>query len=535
MARSRAGSWGVLRSNWVLLAACLLLASLASAAVRDDGRDRSESPLAGGGGRPPAFDEVQQQGGEAESIWTPLPTDPKGIAGLCLAVVFIAVAAGSGLGGGGVLVPLYITFFGINSMHAVALSNVTILGSSIMNVIINSRRAHPLVHSRRMIDWEVVLLLEPASILGTVLGGMMNKTFPVWLSMLLMMVFLALMTARTYKKAIKLYLLESRAMEANDVTPAESSFRGSRTHQDPVSWPPSRPGAHGAKTEPESPDVGTGSELVMGRKLSFLDLATNEKHFEPEEHPAYVALGDTLPLVESSLSQAEPLRPGPGVIAPMIALQASVGVLFLVKQASVCGSVLFWSITSCFLPLTVAFQLYSRWYLTGLHRKRLEARTRGGYAFVQGDCMWDASKFLFYPSVAVLAGVIAAWFGLGGGIVKGPLLMELGLLPEVVVATSSAMMLFTTLSTVCGYIAMRRLLVYYAVLLFSLALVTTLLAQLVLKRVINRLRRPSLVIFLFATVCLLGVLGVLLTSLEHVEHIFHGDVDGFRGICSKEN
>ena len=149
--------------------------------------------------------------------------------------------------------------------------------------------------------------------------------------------------------------------------------------------------------------------------------------------------------------------------------------------------------------------------------------------------MWDDSKFFVYPLVAILAGVIAAWFGLGGGIVKGPLLMELGLLPEVVVATSSTMMLFTTLSSVCGYIAMQRLLVYYGALLFAVALVTTLVAQLGLKRIINRLRRPSLVIFLFATVCLLGAFGILFTSYEDIAAIFHGHVDGFRGICSDAN
>ena len=83
-------------------------------------------------------------------------------------------------------------------------------------------------------------------------------------------------------------------------------------------------------------------------------------------------------------------------------------------------------------------------------------------------------------------------------------------------ATSSTMMLFTTLSSVCGYIAMQRLLVYYGALLFAVALVTTLVAQLGLKRIINRLRRPSLVIFLFATVCLLGAFGILFTSYEDI-------------------
>ena len=42
-------------------------------------------------------------------------------------------------------------------------------------------------------------------------------------------------------------------------------------------------------------------------------------------------------------------------------------------------------------------------------------------------------------------------------------------------------------------------------------------------------------IFLFATVCLLGAFGILFTSYEDIAAIFHGHVDGFRGICSDAN
>ena len=100
----------------------------------------------------------------------------------------------------------------------------------------------------------------------------------------------------------------------------------------------------------------------------------------------------------------------------------------------------FWTITACFFPLTLAFGLFSRAYLMRLHKDRVAAAALGQYSFLQGDVQWDAGMFKIYPLVAVLAGVIASWFGVGGGTVKGPLLMHLGILPEVVAATSSAMM-----------------------------------------------------------------------------------------------
>ncbi len=44
---------------------------------------------------------------------------------------------------------------------------------------------------------------------------------------------------------------------------------------------------------------------------------------------------------------------------------------------------------------------------------------------------WDAEATVKYPLICGLAGFIAGLFGIGGGIVKGPLLLEMGVLPSV--------------------------------------------------------------------------------------------------------
>jgi uncharacterized membrane protein YfcA len=39
---------------------------------------------------------------------------------------------------------------------------------------------------------------------------------------------------------------------------------------------------------------------------------------------------------------------------------------------------------------------------------------------------WNSVTTLTYPAVCSIAGLIAGMFGVGGGIVKGPLMLELG-------------------------------------------------------------------------------------------------------------
>ena len=53
-----------------------------------------------------------------------------------------------------------------------------------------------------------------------------------------------------------------------------------------------------------------------------------------------------------------------------------------------------------------------------------------------GDVKWDAKTTLVYPSVCILAGVIAGLLGLGGGLVLAPLMLELGVNPSVSAAST---------------------------------------------------------------------------------------------------
>jgi uncharacterized membrane protein YfcA len=46
------------------------------------------------------------------------------------------VAAGGGIGGGGVLVPIYILVLRFSTKHAIAISNITIFGGSITNTCV---------------------------------------------------------------------------------------------------------------------------------------------------------------------------------------------------------------------------------------------------------------------------------------------------------------------------------------------------------------------------------------------------------------
>lgn len=58
--------------------------------------------------------------------------------------------------------------------------------------------------------------------------------------------------------------------------------------------------------------------------------------------------------------------------------------------------------------------------------ERWRLKSRLGYRYVEGDVEWDPRNTLRYPAICFFAGFFAGLFGVGGGIVKGPLMLEMG-------------------------------------------------------------------------------------------------------------
>ena len=63
---------------------------------------------------------------------------------------------------------------GFSTNIAVALSNITIVGGSIANFAINVGKRHHFM-DRPLIDWDLIVVMEPATILGALAGGYLNR------------------------------------------------------------------------------------------------------------------------------------------------------------------------------------------------------------------------------------------------------------------------------------------------------------------------------------------------------------------------
>ena len=115
-----------------------------------------------------------------------------------------------------------------------------------------------------------------------------------------------------------------------------------------------------------------------------------------------------------------------------------------------CGSVPFWLTQASILAWIVLVSWTGRGYLLEDASRKAEA----GYVYLEDDIRWDGRTTIVYPMISAYAGIFAGMFGIGGGFVKGPLMLAMGIHPAVVSGISACMILFTSFmatTTFCVY------------------------------------------------------------------------------------
>ena len=90
---------------------------------------------------------------------TLLPLTEREVIGYAMTSMAITLGASGGIGGGGILVPIFILVIGLPLKVAVPCGAVTVLGGSMASTLVNLGRRHPLA-DRPVIDWDLVLVME---------------------------------------------------------------------------------------------------------------------------------------------------------------------------------------------------------------------------------------------------------------------------------------------------------------------------------------------------------------------------------------
>ena len=141
--------------------------------------------------------------------------------GLTLLIMITSISTVGGIGGGGLVIPFCMTFFGFSTKSAIALSGFTIFSCSVVRFIFFLNHKHP-EKDAVLIDYDLASIMLPIIMMGSMIGVLASITLPnlvLQVSLTILMIFLAILTGfkgrQIYKKEnIRLAVIKAREMQS---------------------------------------------------------------------------------------------------------------------------------------------------------------------------------------------------------------------------------------------------------------------------------------------------------------------------------
>ena len=248
-----------------------------------------------------------------------------------------------------------------------------------------------------------MLLMEPTTIMGAVVGGYLNRVSPPWATTSALALLLVAITAQLTVRAMCLWQTETAAGRSE------------------------------------------GAALLADAEAATL-LPPHDPHADPASFPAKAAILTALTVVVVASDEFK-------------------------QRVTLCGSVGYWVAAGAIIPAVLCVATVARSRVLREAASAVPPPTDGTTtATSDAPLHWTPRTATLFPALSTLAGIVAGAFGVGGGIVKGPILLELGVAPPVAAGTSAAMIMFTSAAACAVYISSGRCGVIMGACCFSSAL-----------------------------------------------------------------
>ncbi|KAK2990994.1 hypothetical protein RJ640_005476 [Escallonia rubra] len=373
------------------------------------------------------------------------------IAGV-LCFLAATISSAGGIGGGGLFIPILTIVAGLDLKTASSFSAFMVTGGSVANVVYFMFITSPKYGGKALIDYDIALLSQPFMLLGVSIGVVCNIVFPEWLITILFATFLGWSSFKTCRSGVWYWKLESEEVRRNGLA-VDETCDGRREV------------SKGAK-EPLLSGRGQVNLAVPWMKLVVLVMIWFAFFL------LYLLRGN---------------RYGQGIVT-----------------LEPCG-VGYWILSSIQLPLAIIF---TTWILN-----RREERPLDQACYQQGTDFQSSrapSSKLIYPVMALLTGLLGGVFGIGGGMLISPLLLQVGIAPEVTAATCSFMVFSSSTMSAFQYLMFGMEDTSTALVFSFICFAASLIGLLVVQRAIGKHGRASLIVFSVGLVLVLSTL--LITS-----------------------
>ncbi|PIA54856.1 hypothetical protein AQUCO_00901032v1 [Aquilegia coerulea] len=400
-------------------------------------------------------------------VWPKLEFSWRSIVATVVGFLGSAFGTVGGVGGGGIFVPLLNLIVGFDTKSAAALSKCMIMGASASSVWYNLRVPHP-TKDVPIIDYDLALLFQPMLMLGITIGVSLSVVFPFWLITILIIILFLGTSSRSFFKGIEMWKQET--IKNKELQKQQEAL--------------------------------TNSHVCIDAEYELLN---------PHEEKS------GLEILCFNLRWEKVLL--------LLAVWFSFLLLQIIKnRTEVCG-VWYWVLNILQIPVAILVSGCEAVKLCKENRKR---RSNGNTESVcEAMIEWCPGYIFFCAFCGILGGTVGGLLGSGGGFVLGPLLLELGVIPQVASATATFVMLFSSSLSVVEFYLLKRFPIPYALYLIGVSVLAGFWGQFFVRKLVLFLKRASIIVFIlsaviFASALTMGVVGIEKSLYMISRHEFMG-------------
>ena len=124
--------------------------------------------------------------------------------GLLVLSLLMALSTVAGIGGGGVVTPMCMTFFTFSTKHAISISGFSILVCSLVKFVMCINQKHP-QKDCVVIDYGMATIMLPTVLMGSLMGVLFNVMLPALLLQAILTLLLFFLALQSGRKAYEIF------------------------------------------------------------------------------------------------------------------------------------------------------------------------------------------------------------------------------------------------------------------------------------------------------------------------------------------
>ena len=185
-----------------------------------------------------------------------------------------------------------------------------------------------------------------------------------------------------------------------------------------------------------------------------------------------------------------------------------IAVIFSFTKPNICV-VEYWYFLIGFIAITIGLLTLNIIYVKNLYNYR----KNNEFDFISSDFKYNGKMFSKLIIFSMFTGAISTYLGIGGGMLINPLLLNLGMAPHIIIASTAVTTFFSSMISLINYIASAKLLFIEGGFFGMASMIGSYIGILITNIILKKYQNQYILIFFTCFILLVSLIALVANSI----------------------